>query len=142
MIVNETLIHPPLVFRTIIKEEGPDILLLQKTKLGEREVLHTSYSIWWGCNVFKVISRGASRGLCTLWPPSIFMLIEKQKLFHWIVLCFLHLSTRKVFNMINAQMLLAYQEKVINTTLHPWEKKGGNLVHDPFRGRIKDYISI
>jgi exonuclease III len=58
------------ILRDCIKEESPDILMLQETKCAGMEVETIFQHIWKGCNYIQMDSSGASGGLAILWNPS------------------------------------------------------------------------
>ena len=52
--------------RSLIRRETPDILLIQETKMEDKEFLQTSKKFWKGSSRLAVSSRGASGGLGSL----------------------------------------------------------------------------
>jgi exonuclease III len=139
--------HKLSLIHDIIKEENPQVLLLQETKNKDTYILQDSIYIWRSCKGMAVNARGASGGIYTLWNPNIFSLHSWQSTMHWIKTSLLHLPTGNILTVINVYMPAMYQEKIdcwsslqnlqdslelkdlimagdLNTTLHPREKKG------------------
>ena len=58
------------ILRDCIKEESPDILMLQETKCAGMEAKNIFQCIWKGCNYIHTDSAGASGGLAILWNPN------------------------------------------------------------------------
>jgi endonuclease/exonuclease/phosphatase family metal-dependent hydrolase len=101
-----------------------------------------------------IISRGASKGLCTLWNPQQYQLEESKATQHWILVKLVSNLNCKNFIVINIYMPNQYHEKQdcwhslldfseeesldnfifagdFNTTIHHWEKRGAPLFDDP-----------
>jgi exonuclease III len=58
------------ILRDCIKEESPDILMLQEMKCAGMEAETIFQRIWKGCNYIQTDSSGASGGLAILWNPN------------------------------------------------------------------------
>jgi exonuclease III len=58
------------ILRDCVKEESPDILMLQETKCAGMEAENIFQRIWKGCNYIHTDSAGASGGLAILWNPN------------------------------------------------------------------------
>jgi exonuclease III len=58
------------ILRDCVKEESPDILMLQETKCAGMEAEIIFQRIWKGCNYIHTDSAGASGGLAILWNPN------------------------------------------------------------------------
>jgi exonuclease III len=58
------------ILRDCIKEENPNILMLQETKCAGIEAETIFQRIWRECNSISTDSTGASGGLAILWNPS------------------------------------------------------------------------
>ena len=140
--------HKLSLIYDLIKEENPQVLLLQETKRKDTKILHDSCYIWRTCKGATVSARRASGGICTLWNPNFFSLQYRQSMTHQIKTSLLHLPTGKTLNFINIYMPSLYQKKIecwsslesikdtldpkdliiardLNTNLHHKEKKGG-----------------
>jgi exonuclease III len=58
------------ILRDCIKEETPDILMLQETKCTGLEAESIMQRIWKGCQSFYTDSVGVAGGLAILWNPN------------------------------------------------------------------------
>ena len=140
--------HKISLIHDLIKEENPQILLLQETKKKDTNILQDSSYIWRACKGVAISARGTSGGIRTLWNPNIFSLQSWHSTMHWIKTSLLHLPTGKILTVINVYMPAMYQEKIdcwsslqnlqgsleledliivgdLNTKLHPKAKKRG-----------------
>jgi exonuclease III len=140
-------------------------LLLQETKLREDCVLQDSKPFWKPSTGKEISSRGASGGICTLWNSQRFILADFQQSQHWFLTKLWNNTSRKSVSIINVYVPNLYQEKLdcwrslfnivedysnnevilscdFNTTLYPWENKGGSLVQDPERENLENLISF
>jgi exonuclease III len=68
--------------RDLVKEEKPHLLMIQETKLEDNQVLQELKHMWRECEGLAFRSRGASRGICTLWNPHILRITNWQKMQH------------------------------------------------------------
>lgn len=62
------------LIRRLVKEEKPQLLLLQETKKKNWDIPQNLDFIWKNSKGVAVNSRGASSGICTIWDPLIFHL--------------------------------------------------------------------
>jgi exonuclease III len=60
--------------KNMLKSEKPDILLIQKTKMTEEEVLDISNLLWKEISGMAFSSKGASGGIATFCSPSNFII--------------------------------------------------------------------
>ena len=58
------------ILRDCIKEDTPEILMLQETKCPGLEAENIIQRIWKGCQFFYTDSLGAAGGLAILWDPN------------------------------------------------------------------------
>ena len=62
--------------RDLIRILGPDILLIQKTKMEEESFLQSSHLFWKNGEGLAKSTRGASGDIGTLWKKEAFDLIH------------------------------------------------------------------
>ena len=70
--------------KDIIKAERPDILLLQKTKMSDVEVLALSQHFWTTSQGNAISSKGASRGITTFFSSKYEIKNVKENQ-HWLL---------------------------------------------------------
>ena len=99
-----------------------------------------------------------------LWIEIIFELVDSFKLQNIVYTALKHKCNGCILNLFNVYAPVIYEEKQVfldtvnrfkednlhiksivagdfNTILYNSEKRGGNLVRDPFRERMEDFIS-
>jgi exonuclease III len=64
------------ILKDCIKEENPDIVMLQETKCAGLEAEHIFKRLWKDCSYFYLDAAGASGGLAILWNPRHIALEE------------------------------------------------------------------
>lgn len=72
--------------RSLIRQESPDILLVEETKMEESSFVQANRKFWKKDGAHATSARGASGGLGSLWNPHKFSLISKTLNTHWILL--------------------------------------------------------
>ena len=149
--------------KSLVRLERPDILLIQETKIKEREFLHKSKWFWGKGGGIIVSSRSTSRGLGILWDETCFEKIIVKLNWNWIFGQFLQLHTKEIVNLFNISSPVILRDKKtcwqsikdlaneiqmdnvilageMNITLIQEEKRGGNIVRDPFREWVEELI--
>jgi exonuclease III len=156
--------HKKSLLRSLIRSESPLVLLLQETKLQDSVALQDAQFFWRTGTGVAVSSRGASGGICTLWNPHFFHLLDWSCSSNWIQVTLTHLPSGKSFSIYNIYMPSVYHDKIqcwnslfslqdqansvpyifvgdFNTTLHALEKRGGTIVRDSTREHMEELIS-
>jgi exonuclease III len=137
--------------RTLLRIETPDILLIQETKMEDKDFLQISKKFWNKGGGQVVSARGASGGLGTLWNINKYSLVTEILNTHWLFLKLQHLDTKEVFSLFNVYVPVNAGEKKacwdsirnlaeienleniiivgdLNLTLLLSEKRGGSIV--------------
>jgi exonuclease III len=141
-----------------------EILLIQETKMEEKDFLNTTKALWKNNQGIAENARGASGGIGTLWNTMKFDLIRIETCTHWIYTSLLHKETGRLVSLFNLYVPVLLDEKRIcwdtlkdflllndleniiiggdlNVTLAAVEKKGGSIVQDPTREWVEDIMS-
>lgn len=87
--------------RNLIMTENPDLVLIQETKLEEKEFLHSSKKIWNKGGTKAISARGASGGLGTLWNAAKLKLMAEKQNTHWLLTKFQHQGSKEIFTLFN-----------------------------------------
>ena len=58
------------ILKRKIRKEKPDVLLLQETKMEERDLKKLAGTVWKGCEVVGIDSKGAAGGMGIWWDPD------------------------------------------------------------------------
>jgi exonuclease III len=96
----------------LIREENPQILLIQETKIKGPEALHELQQLRRTSIGVEISARGASGGICTLWNATLY---HEESIFeasHWLMVKLKHLPSGKVYHIINVYMPNNYWEKI------------------------------
>lgn len=149
--------------RSLIKTETPNLLLVQETKLEDIVFLQASKKFWNKSEARAISARGASGGIGTLWNANKFTILFEARNIHWLLLKMQNLDTKETFCLFNIYSPVNVREKKdcwdsirhqadltnleniiivgdLNLTLHPSEKRGGNVVRDPAREWVEDIV--
>lgn len=148
----------------LTKLEKPHLLLLQETKKQAEEVLKFTDLMWKNIKGRAISTVGSSGGLCTLWDPSIFNLINYKESTNWMLLQLNHSPSGMSLWFLNVYISCTPPEKQhcsnsllslyvelrgsnlivardFNTILYNKEKIGGNIVHDICRELMEYFTS-
>ena len=96
----------------IVSLHHPDILLIQETKLEETAFLQTNKIFWKKKGVAALSSKGASRGIGTLWDDRKFEAMVIKKSTHWILTVLKHKDTNFLVSIVNLYAPNSYSEKI------------------------------
>jgi exonuclease III len=150
--------------RDLVRLENPEVLLIQETKLEEKDLLRISQSFWKKGPGKAVSARGASGGLATFWDSSKLELVEEFDTMHWIYTKLNHKGSDHQVSLFNLYVPVLINEKKdcwdslrlflnshhtknivvagdLNVTLSLAEKKGGTIVRDPSREWVEDLMT-
>lgn len=139
--------------RNLIMTENPDLVLIQETKMEEKEFLHSSKKFWNKGGTKAISARGASGGLGTLWNAAKLKLMAEKQNTHWLLTKFQHQDSKEIFTLFNVYAPINSGEKKfcwdslrdmaeeeeleniiiagdLNITLSQGEKRGGCIVRD------------
>eukprot|EP00253_Pinus_taeda_P008466 PITA_08466 len=149
--------------RSLIRREAPDILLIQETKMEDKEFLQISKKIWKGSSGHAVSALGASRGLGSLWNPLKYRLVSDLHNTHWLFLKLQPLDSGEAVNLFNVYVPTNIEEKrecwdsirqlsesenlenvivagYLNLTMCMEEKRGGTIIRDLVREWVEDLM--
>eukprot|EP00253_Pinus_taeda_P008616 PITA_08616 len=117
--------------RSLVRTETPDLLLVQETKLEDIVFLQASKKNWKKSEARAISARELGHQGNIL---SIQRLLSSQrwgKIDCWD-------SIRQQADLTNLENIIILGD--LNLTLHPSEKRGGNVVRDPAREWVEDIV--
>ena len=139
-----------------------DIFLIQETKMEEAAFLQVSKFFWKNRGIVALSSRGASRGIGTLWDDRKFEVVDIKNNSHWILTLLRQKDTNTLVRIFNIYAPNSYAEIFfcwnllrkersnlqgnvilvgdLNFILSQDEKRGGSLVRDPIREIVDETI--
>ena len=85
----------------LISLHQPDICLIQETKMEEAAFLQVSKKIWKKKGIAALSSRGASRGIGTLWDEKKFDAVDIKNSSHWILTLLRQTDTNTLVSIFN-----------------------------------------
>jgi hypothetical protein len=97
--------------KDLIRISNPDLLLVQETKLEEAEFLQTSATLWKKGAGATVNTRGASRGIGSMWNSSTFKILKTKQYIHWILTILLHKESGIQVSIFNPYVPVLLEEK-------------------------------
>ena len=96
----------------LISLHQPDIFLIQETKMEEAAFLHVSLKFWKTRGKAAISSRGASKGIGTLWDDKKFEAMAIKYNPHWILTLLRQIDTNTLVRIFNLYAPNAYAEKI------------------------------
>jgi exonuclease III len=97
--------------KDIIRISKSEILLVQETKMEEKDFLNTTKALWKTSQGIAESARGASGGLGTLWNTMKFDLIKSETRMHWIYTNLLHKESGRLVSLFNLYVSVLLEEK-------------------------------
>jgi len=95
----------------MLKMENPYLLMIQETKLEEKQILTYGDKKWKKEEGIVVSARGASGGLATLWSENTFDVLNSFAKQHWIFTELTHKKFGLNFSLFNIYTPNQYKEK-------------------------------
>ena len=105
------------LMKDLLRLVQPDIVLIQETKMQKEAFLQVSANFWKKGGRTVVSSRGASRGIGTLWGDQKFDIVDIKHCPHWILTTLLQKDFNAQVRLFNLYVLAGYAEKKIVGTL-------------------------
>lgn len=95
----------------MIQKEKPSLALFHETKMSEYDLRLKPITLWNKSSMAVIDTRGASRGICTLWDPNQLQLLQVKKTTRWLATSFRIIGLQQICNIINLYMLNHFREE-------------------------------
>ena len=124
--------------------------------------IQVSANFWKKGGGTAISSRGASRGIGTLWDDHKYELVESKLSPHWIITTLLQKYSNTLVRLFNIYVPVSYAKKKncwnllreersnllgnvilagdLNVILNQAEKRGGSLVREPIREQVDEIV--